>query len=82
MVAEVVKQHLKPGVRIRAGISIRMDHRTHGDKVFERFSLKRDGAVAYYRKIAAELRRTGNESQVAELAEVVEAFAVSNGTGQ
>ena len=57
--------------------AIRMDHRTHGDSAFDRFSGKREGTIAYYRRIASELRRMGNESQVAELADLVEAFAVS-----
>lgn len=60
--------------------SIGIDHRAIGDKVFDRFSLKRDGTIGYYRQIAQELRRAGDESQVSELAELVEAFAVSRET--
>lgn len=59
---------------------IRMDHRSSGDEVFEPFSGKRDGTVAYYRRLAQELRHSGDEQQVAELAELVEAFAVSRET--
>ena len=56
---------------------IGIDHRTIGDKVFDRFSQDREGTIGYYRRIAQELRRAGDESQVAELADLVEAFAVS-----
>ena len=61
---------------------IAIDHRTIGDKVFDRFSLKREGTIGYYRRIAEALRHAGDESQVKELADLVEAFAVSRESTQ